>query len=436
MPLIPHRNLLVALAAWLALAAAAAALPPALPLWTGAGLLLLALASADALAARALGNPLQVTRELQAALPVGGWQEVGLRLAGERAARGWLFDHHPPGLPGERLPLRFRLRAGEWQRLAYRLRLAERGVHRFGRVELRLESPMRLWLARHFAGEPAQVRVYPDFSRITQYALLAIDNRLSQIGLLQRRRRGQGLEFHQLRDYREDDSPRQIDWKASARARRLIAREYQDERDQQIVFLLDCGNRMRAKDGELSHFDHTLNAMLLLAYVALRQGDAAGVATFGHGAPRFLPPRKSVATVNVILNAVFDLQPTLSPPDYLEAVQRLGERLRKRSLVILLTNLRDEDEDTLGPALKFLRRRHEVTLASLREALLEALRLRAVADFEDALTYASALDYQRGRERQIARLRGSGIGIVDVPPPQLPMALVNHYWERKRAGML
>ena len=95
--------------------------------------------------------------------------------------------------------------------------------------------------------------------------------------MLQRRRRGEGLEFHQLREYREGDSQRQIDWKATSRSGQLISREYQDERDQQIMLLIDCGRRMRAQDDELSHFDHVLNAALLLAYVGLRQGDAVGL---------------------------------------------------------------------------------------------------------------------------------------------------------------
>ena len=182
------------------------------------------------------------------------------------------------------MPAPFRVGPGQWTKLSYRVLPDQRGVHHFGAAELRLISPLGFWLTRHAVGEGQAVQVYPDFAKITQYALFAIDNRLSQIGLLRRRRRGEGLDFHQLREYRSDDSPRQIDWKATSRMGKLIARDYQDERDQQIVFLLDCGQRMRARDDDLSHFDHTLNAMLLLAYVALRQGDAVGLC---HLRPRY-----------------------------------------------------------------------------------------------------------------------------------------------------
>ncbi|HQC81087.1 MAG TPA: DUF58 domain-containing protein, partial [Accumulibacter sp.] len=281
-----------------------------------------------------------------------------------------------------------------------------------------------------------EVRVFPNFARVAHYTLLATDNRLSQIGILQRRRRGEGMEFLQLRDYRQDDSPRLIDWKASSRVGRLIAREHQDERDQQIVFLLDCSARMRARDGDLSHFDHTLNALSLLAYVALRQGDAVGLATFGHPRPRVLPPGKSVGTVQALMNAVFDLEPSLQVPDYLAAAESLGARLRKRALVILVSNLRDEDDDTLLPAVHYLRRRHAVTVASLRETVLDELLDAPVRDFDAALTRAAGLEYLQARRRQLALMRHGGAQILDVGPCELPVALINHYWARKRAGAL
>ena len=234
------------------------------------------------------------------------------------------------------------------------MRPVRRGDFRFGGIELRLASPLGLWEATRYVGAENPVRVYPNFRAIARYTLLATDNRLSQIGILQARRRGEGLEFHQLREYRQGDSLRSIDWKATSRTARLIAREYQDERDQRILLLIDCGRRMGAKDGELSHFDHVLNAALLLAHVGLRQGDAVGVLAMS-GEPRYLAPRKSVATIHAILNRVYDLEPTPLTSDYEAAAQDVMRRLTRRSLVVLLTNLRDEDDDAILPALKLLR---------------------------------------------------------------------------------
>lgn len=434
--LLPNRVLLIALAAWLGLAVLSVVWPSWLPAWQIAGALLLSVALADAWLALSRRNPVRVQREIKDAWPVGITQTVRLRLAcPERGAAGWVFDRHPEAFSAEGLPLFFRLEPGYWAKLGYTAQPLERGEHAFGPIELRLISPLRLWLTQYRVGGEETVRVYPDFAKITRYSLLATDNRLSQMGVLRRQRRGEGMDFHQLREYCPDDALRQIDWKATARRRKPIAREYQDERDQSIVFLLDCGQRMRTKDDALSHFDHTLNALLLLSYVGLRQGDGVGLSTFAQAEPRFFAPRKSLTTVQRLLNAVYDLQPSLQTPDYLTASQALSERLSKRSLIVLLTNLRDEDEATLVPALGLLRRRHLVLLANLRETSLDAVLGAPVIDLDGALAYAAALDYRRERRRQLAALRAQGVTVLDVAPAELPVALVNRYWDMKRSGV-
>src|SRR5690606_41328078 len=178
--------------------------------------------------------------------------------------------------------------------------------------------------------------------------------------------RGLGLEFHQLREFRDGDTLRQIDWKATARKRTPIAREYQDERDQQIVVLLDCGRRMRSQDDELAHFDHALNACLLRSYVALRQGDAVGLATFAGEQDRYVAPLKGQAHISNLLNAVYTLDSTHRPADYAAAVNALLARQRRRALVVLVTNLRDEDDEELLGAVKRLGKQQRVLIASLR----------------------------------------------------------------------
>ena len=279
------------------------------------------------------------------------------------------------------------------------------------------------------------MRVFPNFAAVRKYAQLATSHHLSQLGIHKKRRRGEGMEFHQLREYREGDSLRQIDWKATARMRRLISRDYQDERDQQVVFLLDCGRRMRTRDGELSHFDHTLTAVLLTAYVALREGDATGLLTFA-GEERWLPPRKSGAALDELLKTLYDLQPTPVATDYLAAARVFMTRVRKRSLVILVTNLRDEEDDTLLPALRLLRARHLVLLANLREQSLERALEDPVTDFDSALLHGAVHDYLDQRRKSFERIHAQGVLSLDVLPEQLSVTLVNRYLALKRGGAL
>jgi uncharacterized protein (DUF58 family) len=243
------------------------------------------------------------------------------------------------------------------------------------------------------------------------------------------------MEFHQLREYRQGDAQRAIDWKATSRTQRLIAREYEEEKDQRVLLVIDCGRRMASKDDDLSHFDHTLNAALLLAHVALRQGDAVGMLTMG-GVQRYLEPRKSIGAVHSMLNRVYDLEPTLAVPDYDQAARDVMRHLRRRALVILLTNLRDEDDDTLLPALRLLRTRHLVVLASLREGIISRALSARVDSFDRAVTHAAAAEYLAMRKRVFRRIGAAGVLAMDVEPDRLPIMLVNRYLELKREGRL
>jgi uncharacterized protein (DUF58 family) len=434
--LIPSNRLLWLVAALLAAGVGASIAPAAQPIWLGATALLAAFAALDALAARRIAPPL-ARRIVPGSLPLGVAHEVALRLANRSPAAVTcdVHDHHPAGAEATGLPQRVTVPANGWAELRYSLRPVRRGELAFGPVEIRLDSRSGLWHLRRRLDAPATTRIYPNFAALTRFALLATNNRLSQIGVLQRRRRGEGLDFHQLREYREGDAQRQIDWKATARMRKLVSREYQDERDQQVVLLIDCGRRMGAHDDELAHFDHALDAALLLAYVSLRQGDAVGFLTMS-GTERWLAPRKSRATVNLILNRVYDLHPTLQTTDYYGAAVALMKRLRKRALVVILSNLRDEDDDTLAPALALLQSRHLVLFASLREQSLARALAARVDSFDRALTHAATAEYLQKRELAFRRLERGGAVCLDVEPAALPIALVNRYIDIKRSGRL
>jgi uncharacterized protein (DUF58 family) len=434
--LIPSRRLLLLAIVLGASGLAVSFFDELAPIWISVMLLLSGTALVDAMRIRRITTP-AASRRVAGSLPLGAASEVGIRIENARThtLRAKVFDLHPPQVDATPLPQTVSLPPGGWCEVHYSVRPHERGDIRFGRTQLRIASPFGLWHAQRLSGQAQTVRVYPDFARLSGFALMATDHRLSQLGVLQRRRRGEGMDFHQLREYREGDAQRQVDWKASARLQKMISREYQDERDQQIVMLLDCGRRMVARDDAISHFDHVVNAALLLGYVGLRQGDAVGLLTMS-GPARWLAPRKSRATVNSILNGVYDLQPTGAASDYHLAALDLMQRVRKRALVVVLSNLRDEDDDTLVPALKLLRSRHLVLFASLRENILSRALATRVDTFDRAITHAAVADYLHGRQRMFKRLEGWGASCIDVEPEQLPMALVNRYLEVKRSGRL
>ncbi len=440
----PSRRLLALLAALFGLAlllgtldALGQALAPLHSLWWGLLLSLALAAGLDAWRLRRLPSP-EVRRTLPGNLPLGHWSEVHLHLRHSyaQALRLAVFDHLPATMQHEHLPQQITLRPGEQASLSYRVWPSQRGHFSFVQCELLLPSPLGLWQSRRLLAVQDETRVYPDFARLYGAELMAVEDWLSQLGVRQQPRRGLGQAFHQLREYREGDTLRQIDWKATARMRTPITREYQDERDQQIVFLLDGGRRMRSRDGELSHFDHALNAALLLSYVALRQGDAVGLLTFAQQQPRFLPPAKGNGQLNHLLNSVYDLEASQLPADFSAAASQLLARQQRRALVIILSNLRDEDDEELQLAVHRLGRQHRVLVASLREEVLDQVRQAPVEDLDSALSYCGAVDYLNARNALHERLAARQVPVLDARPSELGPALINRYLAWKKAGVL
>ncbi len=432
----PGRGLLRLLLAWTLLGIAAAAWPLLLAVWAGAGVALAVGAAVAWLRLRRLPD-LSVEREAPSSLPLGVYTPVRLRVSnpGKRGVDVEVFDVPPLHSETEGLPWRLKVPGRGWVELEYRLRPTQRGDHRFEPADLLLRQRGDLWRRRMAAGAPQPVRVVPNFQAVSRFAILALADQLGQIGIRVSRRRGEGLEFQDLREYRDGDSLRRIDWKATARRQRLISRQYQDERNQQVVCLIDCGRHMHAKDGDLTHFDHVLNTVLLLAYVALRQGDSVGFLTFS-GPERWLPPVQGNVGLEAILRMVYDLQTTQSPSDYLEAATRLMMRQKRRALVLLLSNLRDEDSDEIVPALRLLRTRHLVLLASLRETVLKESLERPVEGLRDALRAGAVHRYLSAREQVLEKLQVGGILTLDTEPEMLPYQVVNRYLEVKGSGLL
>lgn len=406
-------------------------------LYWGALLALVGLSLLDACWLLRRPSP-RIQRELAGSLALDRWNEARLDLQhdGAKPLTLRVFDHLPQGLEHEDLPQTITLPARCKSSIGYRLRPSSRGHFTFEHCEISLPGPLRLWTARRHVAVQSTTRVYPDFARLYGGQLLAVDNWLSQLGVRQLQRRGLGMEFNQLREFREGDSLRQIDWKATARQRTPIAREYQDERDQRIVFMLDCGRRMRSQDGDLSHFDHALNACLLLSYVALRQGDSVGLATFAGEHDRYLAPVKGAGQLNLLLNSVYDLQTTRKPADYSSAVRQLMVRHKKRSLVVLITNLRDEDDEELLAAVRQLGKHHRVLIASLREEVLDSLRQSPVQTADEALEYCGAISFLNARTSLHDRLRAQGMAIMDARPKELGPQLIARYLNWKKAGTL
>ncbi|MCX6876436.1 MAG: DUF58 domain-containing protein [Verrucomicrobia bacterium] len=432
----PTTRLLAVALGWTLAGSLAAAFPVCVLPWLVLGGVAVAVAVLDAVLA-GCSRCLEIERRLPGRFAQGEVGEVLLILnnPGVKVARVEVFDGIPQGAEAPGLPWCGVVPARQELRVFHPVRLLQRGERVFGQVQVRRRSPWGWWQlsSRHLGDET--VRVYPNYEPVVRFALLAMQHRDSPLGIVRRARAGTSRDFHQLRDYRDGDPLAQIDWKATSRRQLLISRDFQEQRDQAVVFLLDTGRRMRAMDGALPQFDHALNAILLVAHVALRQGDQVSVKSFG-GTERWLPPVKGAHAMPVLLNHLYDYQTTAAPSDFAGAVEHLMARQRRRALVIVLTNLRGEDGKELVPALQVLQAKHLVLLTSLRERTVDEAYTRPVAAFADALKFLAANRYVSERLEILAGLGACGILTLDTTAQHLPVALANRYLDIKAAGRL
>ena len=345
---------------------------------------------------------------------------------------------------------------------------SERGTGYFGPGYVRVWSPLRLFrrslvitvqeTATATSGEAQYLRVLADFSGLLSNQLAVIFEKSVHAGVQALLQQGQGSDFLDLKEYSVGDAIRQIDWKASSRLRRMMSKTYEDENDQDVVFLLDCSEQMRHQDiyendsdidealhteaikwqsgaegkvmaSQARYFDKVLNAVLLLSYIANKQSDRVGLMTFG-GVDVFLPPQKGSHLIRHLLEQTADIKPTLQTADYLIAAQDLMKSLKKRSVVILITNTRAEATDELSQAVSLLSKRHKVVFANLMEQVIFD-RLEGdimPQNMDDALLYHALIDYQHSRHQLKKRIsQQTGAFCLQTTANHLPGVLTHAY---------
>lgn len=396
-------------------------------LWSYGGIFFVVLALVDFVVLALLPKP-TASRVLPMRFASGISADVEVKISNLSAFSMKMLFHD--GLPRdavcEDLPWSGELPSRGYTKITYPLEFHERGDTELESAYIQISTKLTLWTRLVRAGEEQITKVYPNYEPIVRYALLSMESSPEQMGIVTKNRVGMSKEFHQLRDYQLGDMLSQIDWKATSKQRNLISRDYQEQKDQNVILAIDCGRRMRAIDGGVPQFDHCLNAMLLLSYVALKQGDHVGILSFG-GTERWLPPVKGVQSMTTILNHMYDYQTSPSPSDFSEAAERLLTRQRRRALVILITNVRGEDGDDLVEPLRRMRQKHVVMVANIREKEIMDKYEKPVTGLDDALSLAATQIYLDERAAVLRQLESHGVSTVDATAKQLPIALANRY---------
>jgi uncharacterized protein (DUF58 family) len=281
------------------------------------------------------------------------------------------------------------------------------------------------------------IRVLPDLAGLENSEDLAVRARSIEVGLRRLRRRGAGTEFESLRDYSAGDAFRDIDWKATARRGRVMVAQYEVERSQQVIVAIDAGRLMAARLGDRRKLDYAVSAAIAIAGLARRAADRVGVYAFAAGTLASVPPATGPAAATAILEALADIEPQLEEPDYERAALELRRTYRKRSLIVVFTDLFDPvASSSVLASLALLVRHHLVLVALMNDAALVDALAAEPRDVTAAYRAALATSLAAERERAVGELRARGMLVVDVPARDLRLATLDAYLNVKTRGLL
>ena len=411
---------------------------PALYAILGLDLLLLLLMAADA-CTLPRRTAFSVERQCGRVASLQKSHRVTLTIANHqrRPFRVWIRDGVPQELNPAPHEFMIDLAGRSRSTVHYDLRSSRRGAFTIDAMHISARSRLGLWQRLFDLPVESVIHVYPDMKQLSEYAVLARTNRLSLMGVRRTRRIGQDNEFERLRDYTPDDNYKHIDWRSTARRRKLTVKDFQANQSQRLIFLIDCGRMMTNQAAGLSLLDHALNAMLMLSYVALNRADSVGLICFSDQIHSFVPPRSGMQQMNRLLHASFDRFPRLVESRYDQAFLHLAAQCRKRSLVILISNVIDEvNSHQIEQYLGSMVGRHLPLGVLLRDRrVFEAADLVPTQEAE-LYRAAAAADVLTWRQQVLTDLTSKGVLSLDVFPDDLTAPLINRYMDIKARHLL
>lgn len=398
----------------------------------GLDLLLLLACGLDLLVSHA--EPFEIDQEFREVLSVGEPNRISivLRKLGGRAltlelTRDLPFRAHAPELPARltvspRKPCEF----------VYHVIPEERGAASLGAYYARYSSRLGLFTFEARVPFSDEIRVYPNLRAIVSFELL-LRRHLQAAQVRTSLLRGGASEFARLRDYTTDDDFRSVDWKATARRNVLTSREYQLESDQNLMLVIDSGRLMTAQAGGLAQFDHALNAALLLAHVASRAGDRAGLLCFDEEPSAFMAPESGVKATQKMIRTAYALKPRLAESSYLSGLGFLHQKIKQRALIVLFTQVIDDSAAAeLLSQIRLLKARHLPLVVILEDTDLSHELSRTDDLSADAMyRKGAAAELALFRNQVISQLKQGGALVLESAPEHLGARLINRYLELK-----
>jgi uncharacterized protein (DUF58 family) len=381
----------------------------------------------------------EVTRAHDTKLSLGVDNPVTVSVR-NRSRRGTSFtvrDEAPEQFKIETRTLDGKVQPMETWQGTYHLQPLRRGDYQFGDITLRWLGPLKLVIRQGKVKAAGPVKVYPNLMDVRKYDLLLRRNRLQEIGLRNTRMFGDGTEFERLREYLPDDEYRRINWKATARRHRPVTAQYQTERSQSVMAVLDTGRMMQSPVADIAKLDYAVNAVLLLGYVATGKGDRVGVMSFADDVLHYLAPRQGRGQFYRMLEVLYGVDAQQVEPNYRKALTYLAVKQRRRALIVIFTDLSSgASMDSLVAQVSLLARTSLPLVVTISDP--DVHKASEQRPHDSLSMYQRAIAAQMLDERRIVldTLRKRGILTLDVPANQLSIAVINRYLELKGRTLL
>jgi len=305
------------------------------------------------------------------------------------------------------------------------------------RLWIRYPGPLGLLQAVVRLSLERQISVVPNILPARRAALRSISDPSYQTGLKIERYKGDGTEFDSLREFGEGDGLRAIHWRATARHNKLLTRQYRAERNHQVILAVDTGHLMSEPLGGIPKVDHAVNAALLLSYICLRSGDRVGLYSFHAGVGPFVEPQGGLPFFRMLTYRTSLIEYSDTETNFTLGLTTLSQKLRRRSLVVVLTDFVDTvTAELMLDNVGRLARKHVVVFVSLRDPELQRLSLTQPSDALHLNRAVVANSYLRERHLVLRKLERQGLFTVDTEPTGVGSELINRYLHIKRRELI
>ncbi|MGN8226385.1 DUF58 domain-containing protein [Gracilimonas sp. BCB1] len=384
-------------------------------------------------------EPVSGSRIVPQRLSNGDENTIRIQLTNQLNFTAWaeIIDEIPHQFQIRDFSISTSLPSGMEKEFTYELRPTERGEFDFGNINVFMNTRIGFVRRKFSIAASKTVPVYPSFIQMRKFEMYAISNRLTDIGIKKIRRVGHTMEFDQIKEYVQGDDVRSINWKATARANDLMVNQYQDERSQNVINVIDMGRVMKMPFDGLHLLDYAINTSLVISNIALIKEDKAGLVTFSNNDSVVVKPEKKRTHIQRIQEALYNLNTNFLESDYERLVVSLRKHVNQRSLVLLYTNFETfSSMERQLPYLQRIAKDHLLVTIFFENTEMTKLLHEDSKTIGQIYTKTVAEKFTFEKKQIVKALNQRGIQTILTPPKELSVNAINKYLELKARGLI